>query len=358
LALGFAASGQPTGEIQDLQCAHLASEAERHKKQAVENALALAEYEISRLNLAAQAVEVSASLADEREKSRQALEEAGVPAMTLESDIVGEAEIAQSLDRAMREMDHCKSDVEALCRALGRVASDNAPGDKPTDAETALRTRAGELLNDLKQCIQRCDEQRKMVTTLLSQVHEFSVGTPPNEREDGYVDGADDYPEDFLLGCVVTPPSIESWISLDAPMPVEDNTINNDSTASGQSTLIDTSTTAATEGTETSSDGVVSKTVASGTQASIVSTNGLKEKVDAPPKDDNSCDFSVPTETGESCSSPSESAPITDPTTVTTSNEAVLEEGSAANETPTADEQMRFKLAERKIKAEETVLES
>lgn len=171
----------------DRRSVKFAETAEQSRALADDAALRLAEREVERLKIAASAVEMCAEVVEERERSRAAMEEAGVPLMTLESDVVGEAEIAQSFDTAIAEVDRCRADVEWLCRELTRavgrpragaaVAAEAASSSAcaAEGSEAASRERAasaGAWAATLRLCLEECDLRRARLVDLVPQPEE------------------------------------------------------------------------------------------------------------------------------------------------------------------------------------------
>lgn len=138
----------------------LKARAENSKKLAEESAIMLGEQEIKRLQHVARVVDMCAEVAEERERSREAMEQLGVPSATLESDVVGEAEIVQSLHDALAELDSCRGDIEALCMSLQN-------GDVQHSASSASDTESS-IATTLREHLETCEERRSRVAKLLA----------------------------------------------------------------------------------------------------------------------------------------------------------------------------------------------
>jgi len=155
----------------------LAVDADRSRVVAAAAAFELAEREAVRLRAAAHAAELCAAVAEDRVRSREVMEQMGVPVMTLESDVVGEAEIAQSIRDALTELDRCRPDVETLVAEL-------VEGAATAGSQVAL-PRARSLASMLSEGIEACTVQRKRLTALANDTGEealdledFSVISP------------------------------------------------------------------------------------------------------------------------------------------------------------------------------------
>lgn len=218
--------------------------------------LSLGEKEVQRLRLVARAAKVCADVAEDREKSREAMKKLGVPATTLESDVVGEAEIAQSIQDAIAEIDAMRPETEQLILSLegGRKSSsfssvpsepgssspasssrgqtpkpeqdearsavaevqeepgfaEVAPGASPDDGSLGQDSRRKILAKELRQCLLECDEKRSRLEVLQTDLEARSP-------DDGFniVEMAVDDP--FLLNPIEGKPSED--LSVTAPAP-------------------------------------------------------------------------------------------------------------------------------------------
>lgn len=198
LAGGLAAPGKQDAQVRGaMSSANFAEEAEKSRKKAATAALALVEREVARLRLVARAVDVCVGVADERERSREALAKLGVSVATLESDVVGEAEIEQHLQAALGELERGQQDAETLCQ---EIASAVARGDDNSDGQLefdqADRARASELVQTLRTCLDECSTRRERIAELLPQGIDLDAVMVEEEMA-GAVDGTID---SFLQG--------------------------------------------------------------------------------------------------------------------------------------------------------------
>jgi len=186
--------------------ARLEATAERSSEMAASGAFSLAEAEVGRLQLLLRTVTMCTEVAEERQRSRKAMVELGVPTTTLESDVVGEAEISQSLSGALAEADRCHADVEELCRHLlkAQPAASGPPatpasgsGEAPESGEAAPAAapeaaagRAAELAETLRACLAACDERRAKLAALAPEASEAAARAAEGPAGAGGTGGA------------------------------------------------------------------------------------------------------------------------------------------------------------------------
>jgi len=114
----------------------------------------LVKRETKGLEILATTADACINVAEERERSRIAMAELGVPASTLESDVVGEAEIAQSLEQVLAEFQRCSKRIETLCTHFDREMDGSAVA---VDGITVLKER-----------LKECEEKRIRLATLAA----------------------------------------------------------------------------------------------------------------------------------------------------------------------------------------------
>eukprot|EP00929_Paragymnodinium_shiwhaense_P077349 TRINITY_DN39829_c0_g1_i2.p1 TRINITY_DN39829_c0_g1~~TRINITY_DN39829_c0_g1_i2.p1 ORF type:complete len:763 (-),score=232.65 TRINITY_DN39829_c0_g1_i2:25-2214(-) len=151
--------GEIPTDVRDRGAIAFAVDASQSRAMAAAAALELAEREGERLALVAEVARTCAEIAEERERSREAMEELGVPLTTLESDVIGEADIGQALHDAYVETSRCGSEAEALRRQLAE--------GKITGGSKAAASRALQLADELKKGLEACGEQRTRLAELL-----------------------------------------------------------------------------------------------------------------------------------------------------------------------------------------------
>lgn len=182
--------------------ASIAEDAERCRQRSEASALDLASREVARLRLVSRAVDVCIEVAEERERSREAMEKLGVPVATLESDVVGEAEIEQSLQDALAEVTRGGHDSEELQQALRTCAERSAAGEE--GSKDPVAAKALELAEALGTALEECASRRERLKALLPPPVEESTtpagsgtgsatgGSPSDatlSQADGHVDG-------------------------------------------------------------------------------------------------------------------------------------------------------------------------
>lgn len=173
----------------------LLADATKSRDSSATAAVKLAEHEALRLSMVLRVVDMCAEVVDERERSRAAMEDLGVPSTTLESDVVGEAEIAHALHGSLVEVDRYRTEVEALCRAL----EENAGGD-PGSSHSASADIGSEessrqsqaLVDTLRGRLAECVGRRARLIALAPLL---GVPEPPPLGE-----GPEDFVDPFLLG--------------------------------------------------------------------------------------------------------------------------------------------------------------
>jgi len=192
LALGL--KKEPTGCVQ--REGRLETSAQRSAAKAGKATHALAEQELSRLRLLLRTINLCVTVAEERQQSRKAMEELGVPISTLESDVVGEAEISEALLGTLAEVDRCRVDLRKLVGHLLKSSSPPGPAtgglvgtDPPSGACAAAQetdeistgasidrgSTSPELAKALQDCIAECDARREALAALAPEVATFHV---------------------------------------------------------------------------------------------------------------------------------------------------------------------------------------
>merc|ERR1712008_159225 len=155
---------------------------------------ALAEQEQSRLRLLLRTINLCVMVAEDRQQSRKAMEELGIPTATLESDIVGEAEISEALLGTLAEVDRCRVDLGKLVShllksssSLGPAAGVPAGTDAPSGAWPAAQaadntgvsadrgTTGPQLAKALQDSIAECDARREALAALVPDLATYNV---------------------------------------------------------------------------------------------------------------------------------------------------------------------------------------
>eukprot|EP00927_Polykrikos_kofoidii_P026689 TRINITY_DN23740_c0_g1_i1.p1 TRINITY_DN23740_c0_g1~~TRINITY_DN23740_c0_g1_i1.p1 ORF type:complete len:884 (+),score=185.77 TRINITY_DN23740_c0_g1_i1:77-2728(+) len=166
--------GIPPGGYHDVKARALAADSARSKAIAYATAVALAEQEVERLTELSKTANHCAEVGEEREASRKAMEQLGVPTTTLESDLVGQAEIEHAVQDALTEIERNQSEVESLKQQLIRSAECHGTDAfcdplasvlSPQDPSAAARLR--ELAEALGKALASCLDQRERLTALL-----------------------------------------------------------------------------------------------------------------------------------------------------------------------------------------------
>lgn len=171
-------------EPEDLVARRLLAEAENSRELAWASAVALAEHEAMRLADTLRAADVCAEVIQEREKSRATMRELGVPSSTLESDTVGEAELAQAMRGSLEEVGRYGPEVEALCKTLEELttASSTPDGEAVSGAAVeASSRRSQELADVLRQRLVACEDRRARLIVLAPLVG-VSEPSSPSEK--------------------------------------------------------------------------------------------------------------------------------------------------------------------------------
>merc|ERR1712008_194482 len=179
---------EPTGCMQ--REGRLETSTQRSVAKAGKATHALAEQEQSRLRLLLRTIKICVMLAEERQQSRKAMEELGVPAATLESDIVGEAEISEALLGTLAEVDRCRVELGKLVShllksssTLGVPAGTDAPSGACPAAQVADNTGVSadrgttgpQLAKALQDSIAECDARREALAALVPDLATYNV---------------------------------------------------------------------------------------------------------------------------------------------------------------------------------------
>eukprot|EP00929_Paragymnodinium_shiwhaense_P075010 TRINITY_DN38362_c0_g1_i1.p1 TRINITY_DN38362_c0_g1~~TRINITY_DN38362_c0_g1_i1.p1 ORF type:complete len:817 (+),score=244.66 TRINITY_DN38362_c0_g1_i1:85-2535(+) len=153
--------------------------------------LDLARDEVARLQFVAKTASCVADEVEERARSRKTMQEMGVSSETLQSDVVGEAELRGAVQGALGETMRCQPEVEALLRDLAGAAGQEADkrgvggaegegeGARENGEEVCATAKCDErqLIEDLRTALQGCVEARKRLHPLAEQFRSIETAS-------------------------------------------------------------------------------------------------------------------------------------------------------------------------------------